>query len=48
VTSNKNPSKKCPQNFSTEIPRKGFENLQKGKMGRTQTSLEEPQNIYIP
>jgi hypothetical protein len=45
VTSNKNPSKKRPQNFSTEIPRKGSKNHQKGKTGRTQTSLEEPHRI---
>jgi hypothetical protein len=31
MTSNKNPSKKCPENFSTEIPRKGSENLKKKK-----------------
>jgi hypothetical protein len=37
--------KKCSQNFSTEIPRKGSENHQKGKMGRTQTSLEKPRRI---
>jgi hypothetical protein len=42
MTSNKNPSKKCPQNFRTEIPKKGPENHQKGKMGEAQTSLEEP------
>jgi hypothetical protein len=48
VTSNKKPSKKRHQNFSKEIPRKSSENHQKGKMGRTQTSLEEPrQIIYI-
>jgi ribosomal protein L25 (general stress protein Ctc) len=34
--------KKRPQNFSTEIPRKGSENHQKGKTGETQSSLEEP------
>jgi hypothetical protein len=45
VTSNKNPLKKHSQNFSTEIPRKGYENHQKGKTGRTQTSLEEPRRI---
>jgi hypothetical protein len=45
VTSNKNPSKKRPQNFSTEIPIKVSENHQKGKTGRTQTSLEEPRRI---
>jgi hypothetical protein len=42
VTSNKNPSKKRPQNFPTEIPRKGSENQQKGKTGETLTRLEEP------
>jgi hypothetical protein len=31
VTSNKNPSKKCPQILSTENPRKSSENHQKGK-----------------
>jgi hypothetical protein len=45
VTSNKNPLKKRPQNFSMEIPREGSENHQKGKTGRTQTSLEEPRRI---
>jgi hypothetical protein len=45
VTSNKNPSKKCSQNFSTEIPRKDLENYQKGKMGETHPSLEEPCRI---
>jgi hypothetical protein len=47
VTSNKNNSKKRPQNSPTEIPRKGSENHQKGKTGGTQPSLEEPcQIIY--
>jgi hypothetical protein len=45
VTSNKNPSKKHPQNFPTEIPRKGSENHQKGKTEGTQSSLEEPRRI---
>jgi hypothetical protein len=45
VTSNKNLSKKHPPNFPTEIPRKGSENHQKGKMGGTQPSLEEPRRI---
>jgi hypothetical protein len=45
VTSNKNPSKKHSQNFSTEIPRKDPENHQKGKMGATHPSLEEPRRI---
>jgi hypothetical protein len=37
--------KKCSQNFSTEIPRKGSENHQERKTGRTQTSLEKPHRI---
>jgi hypothetical protein len=37
--------KETPQNFPTEIPRKGSENHQKGKMGGTQSSLEEPCRI---
>jgi hypothetical protein len=45
MTSNKNPSKKRPQNFPTEIPRKGSQNHQKGKSGGTQPSLEEPHRI---
>jgi hypothetical protein len=45
VTSNKNPSKKSPQNFPTENPRKDPENHQIGKMGGTQPSLEEPRRI---
>jgi hypothetical protein len=45
VTSNKNPSKKRPQNFPTENPRKDPENHQKGKMGGTQPTLEEPRRI---
>jgi hypothetical protein len=45
MTSNKNPSKKRPQNFPTEIPRKGPENHQKRKIGETQSSLEEPRRI---
>jgi hypothetical protein len=45
VASNKNPSKKRPQNFPTEIPRKGPENHKKGKTGEAQTSLEEPRRI---
>jgi hypothetical protein len=45
VTSNKNPSKKRPQNFPTEIPRKGSKNHQKGKTGETLTRLEEPRWI---
>jgi hypothetical protein len=34
--------KEMPPKLPTEIPRKGSENHQKGKMGGTQTSLEEP------
>jgi hypothetical protein len=34
-----------PQNFPTEIPRKGPENHQKGKTGEAQTGLEEPRRI---
>jgi hypothetical protein len=45
VTSNKNPSKKRPQNFSTKIPRKGSENHRKGKTGGTQSSLKESRRI---
>jgi hypothetical protein len=45
VKSNKNPSKKRPENFLTEIPRKGSENHQKGKTGGTPSSLEEPHRI---
>jgi hypothetical protein len=45
MTSNKNPSKKHPQNFPTEIPRKDPENHQKGKTREAQTSLEEPRRI---
>jgi hypothetical protein len=37
--------KKYPQNFPTEIPRKGPENHQKGKAGEAQTSLDEPRRI---
>jgi hypothetical protein len=37
--------KETPQNFPTEIPRKGSENHQKGKTGEAQTSLEEPHRI---
>jgi hypothetical protein len=42
MTSNKNPSNKCPQNFTTENPRKDPENHQKGRKEGTQPSLEEP------
>jgi hypothetical protein len=36
MTSNKNPSKKCPPKFPTKNPRKDPENHQEGKMGGTQ------------
>jgi hypothetical protein len=45
VTSNKNPSKKRPENFPTENSRKDPENHQKGKTGGTQPRLEEPRRI---
>jgi hypothetical protein len=45
MTSNKNPSKKRPQNFPMENPRRDPENHQKGKTGGTQPSLEEPRRI---
>jgi hypothetical protein len=35
MTSNKNPSKKRPQNLPTEIPSKGFGNHYKGKWEST-------------
>jgi hypothetical protein len=38
------PQRNAPKNFPTEIPRKGSENHQKGKMGGT-PSLEEPRRI---
>jgi hypothetical protein len=46
MTSNKNPSKKRPQNFPTKLPRKDPENhKKKGRTGETQSSLEEPRRI---
>jgi hypothetical protein len=45
MTSNKNPSKKRPQNFPTENPRKDPENHQNGKTGATHPSLEEQRQI---
>jgi hypothetical protein len=45
VTSNKKPSKKCPQNFPTKIPKKAPKITKKGKIGRTQSSLEKPRRI---
>jgi hypothetical protein len=39
MTSNKNPLKKCPQNFPTEIPSKGSENDQKGKWEKHKQAL---------
>jgi hypothetical protein len=41
VKSNKNPLKKCPQNFPMKNPRKDPENHQKGKTGGTQPNVEE-------
>jgi hypothetical protein len=40
-----NPQAKSLENAPRESPRKGSENHQKGKPGRTQTSLEEPRRI---
>jgi hypothetical protein len=37
--------KETPQNFPPKIPRKDPENHQKGKIGGTQPSLEEPRRI---
>jgi hypothetical protein len=37
--------KETPQNFPTEITRKGSENHQKGKTRGTPTSHEEPRRI---
>jgi hypothetical protein len=45
MTSNKNPSRKRPQNLTTKIAKKSSENHQKGKTGETQSSLEEPRQI---
>jgi hypothetical protein len=41
VKPNKNPSKKCIQNFTTNFSRKGSENHQKEKLGETTKGLEE-------
>jgi hypothetical protein len=41
-----NPKEKGLEIASRKSPRKGSENHQKGKPGRTQTSLEEPRIIY--
>jgi hypothetical protein len=50
MTSNKNPSKKHPQNFPIEIPRNSFENHQKGKTGRISNKPwgTTPNHLYIP
>jgi hypothetical protein len=40
-----NPKEKGLKTASRKLPRKGSENHQKGKLGRTQTSLEEPCRI---
>jgi hypothetical protein len=40
-----NPKEKGLKTTSRKSPRKGSENHQKGKPGRTQTSLEEPRRI---
>jgi hypothetical protein len=37
--------RKALKSLREKTPRKGFENHQKGKSGRTQTSLEEPRRI---
>jgi hypothetical protein len=37
--------KETPQNIPPKIPRKDLENHQKGKIGGTQPSLEEPRRI---
>jgi hypothetical protein len=41
-----NPKEKGLEIAPRKSPRKGSENHQKGKLGRTQTSLEEPRIIY--
>jgi hypothetical protein len=41
---NKSPRER-PRNLSKKIAKKGSKNHQKGKPGRTQTSLEEPRRI---
>jgi hypothetical protein len=40
-----NPQEKGLENSPRKLPRKSFKNQQKGKSGRTQTSLEEPRRI---
>jgi hypothetical protein len=40
-----NPKERGLEIASRKLPRKGFENHQKGKPGRTQTRLEEPRRI---
>jgi hypothetical protein len=40
-----NPKEKGLENSPRKSPTKGSENHQKGKLGRTQTSLEEPHRI---
>jgi hypothetical protein len=45
VTSNKNPSKKHPQNFPRKSQEKTLKITKKGKTGGTQPSLEEPRQI---
>jgi hypothetical protein len=40
-----NPKEKGLKTTSRKSPRKGSENHQEGKSGRTQTSLEEPRRI---
>jgi hypothetical protein len=44
-TSPKNPQENGLEISPRKSPRKGSENHQKGKPGRTQTSLEEPRRI---
>jgi hypothetical protein len=40
-----NPQEKGLENSPRKSPRKGSENHQKGKLGRTQICLEEPHRI---
>jgi hypothetical protein len=40
-----NPQEKGLETSRRKSPRKGSENHQEGKLGRTQTSLEEPRRI---
>jgi hypothetical protein len=40
-----NPQEKCLEISPRKSIRKGSENHQNGKLGRTQTSLEEPRRI---